>query len=308
MYNIYRRDLPPPIPFDMITREQKPILTSGNILQITGQEKTCKTTFLREISKSLVDGKDRLGFSFSACPENRQVLYINTELSAYDFWEFCRSIEDSVPDSLRNRFVGLNGQSFTPSAMLESFDRMMLEYSPHVVIIDGIVDYVQDFNNPVESKKVVDYLAAKCAQRQCAAIVTLHQNPGTYSGKSRGHLGTYLGQRAVGTLSTYRHKDHFSLKGTRLRYSSGFTHLFTWAVDSLPEYKGNKNGDKSSIGDLISMITPGILKSELAKKYMSGKGKDRKYTYAVIKEALGAGLIKEEVISPRKSIIHLPKS
>lgn len=303
MFNNFILNTKPLMPNKIIMRNGGNVLTTGNFIQLTGQAKTCKTSVLGEIIMSLLDGKSRLGFDFEKCPPDKEVVFINTELSAYDFWEYCKNIVESVGEENAKNFKGLDGQSYTPALMKKSFQEYLNTGKPYVIIIDGIVDFVSDSNNQMESKVIVDTILAKCKQHECSIIVTLHQNPGNYTSKSRGHLGTHVEQKASGTLSTQRKKNYFVLRGDKLRSTDSFSYNFKWSEKGLIKCDEEKI-DKDLKDVVLNLITSNITKAELSKKFANETGKSKNYLYPIINDLLSLNLITEEKLSPRKSIIN----
>lgn len=292
----------PTMPDNIITKDSKPVLNTGNFIQLTGQAKTCKTSVLMELTKSLIDGKSRLGFDFTKCPTDKEVVYINTELSAYDLWEFHEKILKEIGSTRDHpNLKFFDAQSMGKDLILQSLKDYFTTGKPFVVLIDGIVDFVEDFNNQRESKNVVDLILSSCKQHSCAMILTLHQNPSTFSTKSRGHLGTFIEQKAKGTLCTFKNKKGFKLKGEKLRSCPDFIINFNWTEAGLELATSPEVNNKSNMLALVN----GGSKTELIKEYIKLYSVTKPTAYNLLNELIQENKIVEEKISDRKSNIKL---
>ena len=302
MFKLITTTNKPAMPDNIITKEGKPILSTGNFIQLTGQAKTCKTSVLMEITKSLIDGKSRLGFDFTKCPTDKEVVYINTELSAYDLWDFHQNILSSLGTDVDHPNLKFyDAQSMGRELIIQSFREYFSTGKPYVVLIDGIVDFVEDFNNQKESKYIVDLILSLCKQHSCAMILTLHQNPSTFSTKSRGHLGTFIEQKAKGTLCTFKSKKGFKLKAEKLRSCPDFNINFNWSKEGLILVENIDGNNKEKMLTLID----GGSKTSLVKKSMELYNLSKTNSYNLLNELIQEGKVVEEKISDRKSNIKL---
>ena len=66
------------------------------------------------------------------------------------------------------------------------------EMKPTFVVIDGIRDLIQDFNNITESANLIQELLSLATDYKCTILCVLHQNKGYQDENMRGHLGTEL--------------------------------------------------------------------------------------------------------------------
>lgn len=65
---------------------------------------------------------------------------------------------------------------------------------PMFVLLDVVTDCVANFNDPVESMKLFDYLGNLCENYDATFMLVIHQNPG--GEKARGHTGTEAANKA----------------------------------------------------------------------------------------------------------------
>lgn len=205
----------PPKPVPVITLGGKYIGTAGNVIGLQAGLKSGKTAVVGAINAALFIGDyagdhDTLGFAASN-PEGHAVLHFDTEQSRYDhdgvirralarvgmeappvwFQSFCltdlsqrdriRAIEMTLADAVNN-FGGVRA-----------------------AILDGVADFMRDPNEALEAFSLVDKLHAAAITYDCIIVCVIHENPGTDTGKTRGHLGSQLARKAETNLRL--HKD-----------------------------------------------------------------------------------------------------
>lgn len=219
----------------IIRKRNTKVLTACSFIQITGKAKTCKTNILMSIMGGCFsEDIDTLGLDINLCPADKHVIYVNTEMSAYDTWKHLKLLVDRIgykPDNLHF----LNYMDTRGKELRDKVETALQSYPPYLLIIDGVVDACEDFNNQVFSKMTVDWLSKLCNIFACGCIVALHQNPEAISkeSKSRGHLGTFIEQRAISTFSTSKQRDYLLLRCSRMRHGTEFEVKYIWTPEGL---------------------------------------------------------------------------
>ena len=105
---------------------------------------------------------------------------------------------------------------------------------PSAVIIDGIVDLVKDFNDPVESKEFVSKLLQFAAEQNILIICVLHTNKAKDDNNMRGHLGTILEQKAADIFEVVKNGHTFTVKQTESRNQPVDEFSFVLDNDGMP--------------------------------------------------------------------------
>jgi len=181
------------------------ICTAGNISVTSAKSKEGKTAAISSIMGAAMNPnapREHL-LDFRCCShDGKIILHFDTEQSPYDHY---RMVERSL------RRAGL----VEPPTNLESYclsgvdlkDRSeMLEVAMEragnifIVLIDGIGDFINDPNNGPEAFDLVARLHQLAIQYDCPILSVLHENPGSESGKTRGHLGSHLERKAETNL------------------------------------------------------------------------------------------------------------
>lgn len=175
----------------------------GAIVAVYGQAKSRKTTVLGAMVAAALGGRKVLNFSFE---QNHRILWIDTEQGDLYFWETIRRVyvqarvkTDDRENMYAYKFVD---QSF--SERIQNTERLIEEIQPTVIIIDGIVDFVRNFNDETESLEIMNRLR-KWAATGAMIFPVLHQNPSGKGGdaKARGHLGTMLTNKCDSAISVF---------------------------------------------------------------------------------------------------------
>lgn len=89
--------------------------------------------------------------------------------------------------------------------------------TPSIIVIDGIVDLVKDFNDPIESKEFVSKLLKFAQERDMSIICILHTNKAKEDNNMRGHLGTILEQKASDVFEVVKNGSTFTVTESACR-------------------------------------------------------------------------------------------
>jgi len=99
----------------------------------------------------------------------------------------------AIPDN----YVYIRLREYTPTQRAQYLEWLFMESEYKnklgIVSIDGIVDFIKDFNNQEQSAEITQKLMKYSSLAHCHIMNILHLNPG--STKGRGHLGTILQQK-----------------------------------------------------------------------------------------------------------------
>ena len=169
-----------------------------------------------------------------ALEKNVRVLWIDTEQASQTSRAVCRGIElmcGFEPSDARFIYFALREYP-DRQEMTEAMRMLFNEYCPDIAIVDGIRDFIPDFNDIVESSEIVlecmrlsSGVSAELAQKKglqerppCCVCCILHQNKPKDDNNMRGHLGTELSNKAGEVWEATQDDDHvFSFAQTRSR-------------------------------------------------------------------------------------------
>ena len=123
-----------------------------------------------------------------------KILLFDTEQSKASLLKGCKralrfaGLQDNTNDI---RFYPVSLREVELLSRIKIIEEAIIEEKPTIVFIDGIVDLLQDFNNNVESSKLIQRLLKIATECGCLISCILHQNKGM-NDTLRGHLGTEL--------------------------------------------------------------------------------------------------------------------
>ncbi|MBO4662552.1 MAG: AAA family ATPase [Bacteroidaceae bacterium] len=180
-----------------------PALPIGDLSLITGMKKTGKSTTYQVLAAVLLGEEGRWGPIVRTLKDPRIVIF-DSEQARYHAQKANMRIlrmaglpQKNIYDRLRYvplRMLSYEGRQQVIADYLET-------YRPNVVIIDGIVDMITDFNSIEESKPFVDKLMAWATHYQCCVIGLIHTSK-TVPDEPRGHLGAFGVEKAYMTIET----------------------------------------------------------------------------------------------------------
>lgn len=203
----------------------------GDLIALSGKEKCGKTTACRILTSALLRGEYQ---GIKALENNLRILWIDTEQAAISTRSVIRGIDlmcGFEPSDDQLYFLNLRewGEKET---MIQVLRFMFDNFRPDFVILDGIRDFIHDFNDVCESADIVlecmrlssgvnEAMAKeqKLHERQpCCIACILHQNKPKDDNNMRGHLGTELANKSGEVWESTRDDDGlFNFTQTRSR-------------------------------------------------------------------------------------------
>lgn len=181
----------------------------GDLIALSGKEKCGKTTACRILATALLKGEYD---GMRALEENLRILWIDTEQARISTRTVSRGIDMMCgfrPTADQIRFLNLREWGDKPSMRIV-LQVMFDSFRPDFVILDGIRDFIDDFNDVRESADIVlevmrlsSGVSAEEAKEKklherlpCSIACILHQNKPKDDNNMRGHLGTELANKA----------------------------------------------------------------------------------------------------------------
>ena len=199
--------LPPKPPEKIVLLDACVICTAGNLSNIQALPKDGKSAVVGAIIASAMPTRavepDTLGFMTNNTKE-KAILHFDTEQSPFDHHQLVERALARV--HLTDPPVWFDSYCLTDLDVRERLGCVLARIEQAgdsrrgvtLVIIDGVADLCVDPNDPREAFGLVQKLHKMAIANQCAILTVLHENPGSDSGKMRGHLGSQL-ERKVET-------------------------------------------------------------------------------------------------------------
>lgn len=272
--------------------------TLQNFCIVTGMPKVGKSTIIAGLIASSLQYNDIFGIKITFPPERKGIVYFDTETAEYDFYKQIDRIKNlsdiqTVPDY----FAAFNFREDEPPAILEMIEHYLKENLPPVVIIDGLLDLIYDFNDSIASKKLVNLIKRWGKKYNCLIIGVIHQGK-TTGGNTLGHLGAMTDRYAQTTIEIIRNKDNtFTISPKLLRSDKYFNPI------NLVNNNGNFaviEGEKSKPEENNNIeLMRKVLKAEnnykqLVEDIQEYSGKSLSYAKKVVKDWIGTGYIVKD--------------
>ena len=190
------------------------VSTPGNLLTITAQSKTGKTSFFGAMIAAAADPTDAKGdtLTVQSCnPNNWALLHFDYEQSKRDHWRLFEQVKrragvnEFPPWLLSHNFTGVPPKDCLSALEVVMEDAKTKFGGIHSVLLDGYADLVGDVNDAGESNLLVTQLHGLAGKYDCPVCGILHFNPN--SEKARGHLGSQLERKSESNLTLTKDGD-----------------------------------------------------------------------------------------------------
>lgn len=206
---------PPPAAQMIVSVNDVPLGTQGNLLCVTGGEGTGKSNYVAALIAGAIRPQgveaDTLGVAVKENIKGKAVLFYDTEQSEVQLYKnvgnlLRRCSRDAMPEYFKAYcLTGMSRKERLKSIIL-SMDRYHYQYGGiHLVVIDGIADLIRCANDEAESIAVVEELYRLAGIYNTCIVTVLHFIPNEL--KLRGHLGSELQRKAAAILSIEKDND-----------------------------------------------------------------------------------------------------
>jgi hypothetical protein len=205
----------PPVQSEkIISINDVPLGTQGNLFGITGGEGTGKSNYAGSLIAGAIrqlETDDTLGTVVQANKSGKAILLYDTEQSEMQLYKNIASIlkrgrSKTMPDYFKAYCLTGMSRKDRMQAIVQSMDRHYYQYNGiHFVIIDGVADLVRCANDEAESIGVIDELYRLAGIYMTCIVCVLHFVPNGM--KLRGHLGSELQRKAAAILSIEKDEE-----------------------------------------------------------------------------------------------------
>ena len=174
--------------FDEDNDKYAPVMSLGNISTTIGPAKSKKTFFSTMITSAFSDGH-KYGMKGDLC--GRKLLYIDTEQGNKHVQKIIKRVWNIAGTDERMEIFALR-KYYEQRLRLALIEHILSTsgdaYS--IVIIDGIVDLMKNYNDLTEAQELVGKIMSWTELFNCHINCVVHVAES--SGKARGHIGTEL--------------------------------------------------------------------------------------------------------------------
>ncbi|MDH6343161.1 hypothetical protein M2480_001787 [Parabacteroides sp. PFB2-12] len=197
---------PLPDPEPLIVRNGKTVLSKKDFITISGAEKSRKSFLVHSLCAAFLGADNALGFE-GTMMDGTCILF-DTEQSKPFVQLAAKRIHRMLEWEYINnkRLIILALRELSTQDRIMAIEQATAMYKPSLIIIDGAVDLLDDFNSISESNTVKQFFLRLTSQYQCGLITVIHENK--TNGFMRGNLGSFLAQKGVGVLSVKSEGNH----------------------------------------------------------------------------------------------------
>lgn len=211
----------PPEEVKVMTINDNLILSRSNFALITGAPKVGKSTFTTIMIASFISNKKIFDIHLMPNKEKPKIALFDTEQATYDLYKSINRMivlaQNYQPKNL-DVFTLRKDDATTITKLLELYITTNLETG--LIIIDGLLDLVYNFNDEKECKILIDFLKRVTAEYQIAIIGILHT--GKTTGSTVGHIGSFADRYCQSNLEVFKEQNTINLKGKLLRSCGDF--------------------------------------------------------------------------------------
>ena len=185
-----------PAPQPVMSVDGIPIIELKDIAAVKAKPKEGKTTMLKVMVAAWMKGEM---FRLKSELQEPKVLWMDTEQKEQDVKLIIDDIKQlsGLDDNYIDSHLKLyNARKLSFTTLPQDTELLISKYKPDIVIADGLVDYIESFNDEGKSKALINGLIQMSDHYNCVIINVLHENKGIDNRNMRGHLGTMLAQKA----------------------------------------------------------------------------------------------------------------
>lgn len=195
-----------------------------NFITFSGLPKTGKSSFIAALVASAFLPCDVFTMKIELPKDRKKICYFDTESSDFDFYRQISKIKgfaelNQLPDTF-NAYQVREDSSPSIRRMIERY----LELNPEcaVIIIDGLLDLLTNYNDERESSLLAKWLKKITKIFKVLVITVLHQSKSNLS--TTGHIGAASDRFAQSTLDIVKDRDKntFVLSSRFMRSDSDF--------------------------------------------------------------------------------------
>jgi hypothetical protein len=201
-------DIPEPIP--IITINGEIISTVGNLTTISGASKSGKSAFSAPIIAEAIINEGEIndrfeGMAIARNKNNLAVIHIDTEQARHKQQKnllgiLRRANLNRCPDHLLSYNIRQLNIEIYKQVTEEICEAASTKFGGiHLILIDGIADYIKNVNDESESNSIVKFFEELAIKYDAPIIIIVHTNPG--GDKERGHLGSQCQRKSESVLS-----------------------------------------------------------------------------------------------------------
>lgn len=291
--------VPDPIP--VLSIDETLIGSPGNILTVKASAKAGKSFVVSAIAAAFIKG-ECLKFKGRAVEGKSKIAYLDTEQSKPYVYRIAKrihklaGIDDSANDP-RLKVYYLKEQS--TEDRYKALEMAASDPELGLIILDGVVDIMVDFNDLKESTRLRDYILKIVGSNDLILINVIHTNKN--DSNSRGHAGAFLEQKSETVLMVRKEGEAHRVEPAYSRDKDSTEFYFKINDETkLPEIYDNtetqsdkrENEMQNNLEHCLNK--GGMTYTKLVKDYMQYSGKAERTAKLHIGKALKIGILEKD--------------
>jgi len=209
----------PPVIIDI---QGKTILTKGNYCTISGKPKAGKSAYIAGIIAGAITGKNMLGIN-TRIDAGKNIVHLDTEQGEYEYYQHINQVKkiagiNTIPGNLLSyRLRGIKAEQIRQALTYIAEDK-----KTGLIIIDGLLDTIIDFNDLHECRMITDILRDTTERNKIGIVCIIHQSKST--NYTIGHLGSFADRFSQSVIEVVKgEKEPVStMQPVLLRSAQGF--------------------------------------------------------------------------------------
>jgi hypothetical protein len=195
----------------IFTIKGKNIGTSQSFVCFQGLPKAGKSLFITSAIASAFTTWDIFQMKITFPVNRKRICYIDTESSDYDYYRVLERIRTQIiTDFLPHNFDSFLFREDTPNDIMQMTEIYLQENKDcSILVIDGILDLLSDFNNVEQSFYLVQWMKRITKVYNLLILCVLHL--GKKDQTSIGHIGSFLDRKSQSVLRIEKNKDKNTL-------------------------------------------------------------------------------------------------
>ena len=189
----------------------------GDISAVKAKSKNGKSHFCAILCASVLGCDD---FGFTSNFPDASVLLCDTEQAAYNSVKIVRKIHALLGWPMHtpnDHLKSLNLRSYAPKERMRIITKEAKRLRPTLVVIDGVADVCENFNDVTESNATINALMKLSTECKAHILCVLHENKAKDDNGMKGHLGTLLLQKASDVWQVAKSGSTFTATHTDTR-------------------------------------------------------------------------------------------
>ena len=229
-------------PFDELP-QQEPLIkiddttlcSKGDLVVVKAQPKCGKSTLLSIFSGVLL-GACHFG-RLNCNLQGLTIATIDTEMDSRDTQRMTNLSLAISGCSDTDRLLAFNFRKEEPQEIIKMIECILKTFHPDVLMIDGMLDLVRDFNSVEESQQLVkNHLLAWADTFGCCIFAVIHTNKTNDLTTSQGHLGGALDKKSEVVLLCQKDAENgnVTVSAPLCRHKTIPTFSFGYKADGTP--------------------------------------------------------------------------